>query len=214
MVETQRILPITYTAWSIRRILDEIERPGTGKRMTRRLPRRYRPGPGSRAIPSDLIALPGCIGGFRLPYRPGDLLYVREAWRTLAIYDHLPPRDLPDDAPIWYEADGPAPDGYGRYRHAMHMPRSRSRITQRVSGARVEMLWDISEADAIAEGCRPSDALWDGIRGCVGLAREAFEERWHQIHGPGTWAQNPWIAAYTMGEVWLANVDRLPARAA
>ena len=192
-----------FGAWSIRRILDEIERPGTGKRMTRRVLKPqpdYRGGYGCECDYEEwgwedqdgdhISVLDIAPNG----YRPGDLAYAREAWRTLAIYDHLPPRDLPDDAPIWYEADGPAPEGFGRYRSAMHMPRNRSRITQRVTGVRVERLLDISEDDARAEGIRGNAS---GPWGCEGLI-EDFADLWEQIHGPGSWDANPWVAVIEM----------------
>jgi hypothetical protein len=86
---------------------------------------------------------------------PGDRLYVKEPWRTLAIYDGLKPSELPKDAPIWYEADGPAPEGFGRYRHARFMPRWASRMTLEITEVRAARVQDISETDACAEGVEP-----------------------------------------------------------
>lgn len=131
------------------------------------------------------------------PYgQPGDLLWVREAWRTLAIYNDLPPRDLPRDAPIWYEADGPAPAQFtgGRYRNALFMMRWMSRGLDEVVEIRVERLQDISEADAREEGVEsyraehqiePSPLGWSPVG--------AYRLLWEFINGPGSWSANPWV---------------------
>lgn len=87
------------------------------------------------------------------PYQPGDRLRVGEAWRTLAEYDQLKPSELPDYAPIWYEADGPDPsDLTGRYRQGRFLPYRFRRLTLEVVSVGAERLQQISEQDAIAEG--------------------------------------------------------------
>ena len=91
--------------------------------------------------------------GLVSPYgMPGDRLWVRE---TFWCDD--------EDGSIIYRASGDAgivetnkhETGLARYnwRPAIFMPRWASRITLEVTGVRVERLQDISEADAIAEGC-------------------------------------------------------------
>lgn len=77
------------------------------------------------------------------PYgAPGDTLWVREAF-TLTV---------PSQKPI-YRATYNAETARGvRWRPSIHMPRWASRLTLEVVGVRVERLWDIGEADAIAEG--------------------------------------------------------------
>lgn len=141
------------------------------------------------------------------PYgQPGDLLWVREAWRTLAIYNDLPPRDLPRDAPIWYEADGPAPVQFagGRYRHARFMMRWMSRGLDEVVEIRVERLQDISEADAKAEGVvehwlgQDRRCNVDGGVMVGGSPIYAYRRLWEEINGAGTWAKNPlvWVVSF------------------
>lgn len=110
------------------------------------------------------------VCGMRCPYgKPGDILATREAWRTLAILDDFPPRDLRESAPIWYEADGPAPDWYdGRYRHARFMCRWMCRDRDEITAVRVERLGDLTESDARAEGVSSIAefvALWKSING-------------------------------------------------
>ncbi len=112
------------------------------------------------------------LGDFRVPYKIGDMLWVREAWRTFVSIDKVAPRDLLNGkrgAGVRYEADGMtlgiAKDGkrymgvadadrtaYGRVRASMHMPRWASRLTLVVTDVRVERLKDVSIEDALAEG--------------------------------------------------------------
>lgn len=130
-------------------------RADSPKTMTRRL---LNPQPWAKPEPTDdgrwqLFAGDEGSDPFPCPFGvPGDRLYGREAWRTLAKYDCLPPRDVPKTAPIWYEADGKAPPEFGRYRHGRFMVRWMARIVREVTSVAVERLSAISEADAMREG--------------------------------------------------------------
>jgi hypothetical protein len=119
-------------------------------------------GPGSPACPYGV---------------PGDLLYVKEAWRTAKSLDNLDGTKIAAKcldagyhapwAPMKFEADGyqcPTWHGFGngheiavpgRYRHARFMPRWASRITLRITEVRVQRLQDISDEDCKAEGIIP-----------------------------------------------------------
>ncbi|EFO33804.1 PmgT [Roseibium sp. TrichSKD4] len=107
-----------------------------------------------------------------LPYQVGDLLYVREAWKTFVSLDKVKPSELLNDkrgAGILYLADNAGLslsangerhesqvredlNAFGRLRPGMHMPRWASRITLKVTDVRVQRLQEISEKDAKAEG--------------------------------------------------------------
>jgi hypothetical protein len=142
----------------------------------------------------------------RCPYgKPGDRLWVREAWKAHTTFDHLPPRDIPQSH-VWYMAN----EGYkaeSRYRHGMFMPRWASRITLEITDVHVERLQDISEADCVAEGIqisskvRRSDTCY-GIYECLmpdgkthfnDSAYSLYRTLWEQINGAGSWAANPWV---------------------
>lgn len=124
--------------------------------------------------PASLSACPELC-----PYgKPGDRLWVREAWRVPVSLDDLSGKQIAEKClaagyrtpwcPIQYEADGarnsekdwrefgphPSTTMPGRYRHARFMPRWASRITLEVTGVRVERLQDIRPAQILAEGVR------------------------------------------------------------
>jgi hypothetical protein len=98
---------------------------------------------------------------------PGDRLWVRETW---AHHVHAQAALSDDDGPWVYAADGEMAlrSRLGdRWRPSIFMPRCASRITLEVKDTRVERLQDISEADAIAEGCKAQPfpgPWWQGYR--------------------------------------------------
>jgi hypothetical protein len=145
----------------------------------------------------------------RCPYgKPGDRLWVREAWRVGTKYDTKAPRDLaPRSMTVEYEAGGYACNGLtggwgthypatreypawvGKLRPGMFMPRWASRITLEVTGVRVERLQDISEADAIAEGIeRICAGRWrcygDEARAYCISASASYRSLWETINPP------------------------------
>lgn len=133
----------------------------------------------------------------------GDRLYVREACNT----------DWCDK--VIYRADGGSARDAGyasepKWRPSIHMPRWASRLTLTVTDVRVQRLQDISECDAVAEGCA----------GCLGpnpdfpdewdpTPQEEFHNLWNSLHDkPGTrWDDNPWLYALTF-TVAQGNIDQ------
>lgn len=171
------------------------------------------------------------IPGFSCPYgQPGDRLWVREAWADLTEthgqrWEKLNPETRLYERGvhpfIWYRADGDQPDaGSGannseKWRPSIHMPRPASRITLEITGVRVERLHDISEDDAISEGVERT-VTGDGWRRyCdadmemagvppVATARQSYFTLWNQIHGHGTWTENPWV--------WVVEFKRMESQ--
>lgn len=161
----------------------------------------------------------------KIPYYPGDLLWVRETWQQ------WPPQNrmLMEDRPRIYRATdeeprGPFPewsnwsDGKFRWRPGIHMNRWASRLTLEVTDVRIQRLHEISEADARAEGC---PVTWDGKPydpptpeqdSWQGYGRYSFCLLWSEINGKDSWAANPWVAAISF-IVHKCNVDAMPKRA-
>lgn len=152
-----------------------------------------------------------------LPFRVGDVLWVREAWAAFTTPHHeYGDCDLIECAPsemrsevqwvhendLVYRADGKSrPD---RWRSAATMPRWASRITLTVTDVSVRRLWDTTEDDAKAHGCRAHDAhiviqAGAGIRADMSnTALGALACAWdaeHSKHYP--WHSNPWVESFT-----------------
>jgi hypothetical protein len=160
------------------------------------------------------------FSALHVPYAPGDRLWVREAWRTNAMWDRFAPSALTEVSrqsgrvSVLFEAGGALPGSVeasdaGRYRHARFMPRWASRLTLAVTDVRVERLQEISEADAIAEGAPrlwmdDEDKFHEG--GPLASHRCGFMGLWDHINGPGAWEANPWILAVTF-VVRKGNID-------
>ena len=206
--------PILFSAPMVRAILEG------RKSQTRRV---VKPQPG------DAQWIEECAGGgwmvdrkqINFPYAPGMRLWVRESFSGPHRVDHLPPSLWPVNPPLWYWADGnPSSGDWTRPRPSIHMPRWASRILLEVTELRVERLQDISEADAIAEGCqRSEDDTTDNLPECpncngTGLytafsgdggalpdtdcnlcdtPEKRYRLLWEQINGPGSWDANPWV---------------------
>ena len=131
---------------------------------------------------------------------PGDLAWIREAWRTFRNYDHLKPSELLDlsygrpEQHIHYLADPLVELGErgitisGRYRHAWFMPRAFARVWLKILDVRPERLLQITD-----EGCRAEGMTGDGEE-----VLDKFAVIWDGLHEPpNDWAGNPWCWVYT-----------------
>lgn len=126
----------------------------------------------------------------RMPYgQPGDRLWVRESFSGPHEWATIPPSGWGwdhSDVPIWYWADGNPDHGdWTRPRPSIHMPRWASRITLEITDVRVQRVQDISEEDALAEGCRSQIKhsaafadLWDSINESRGFGWNANPYVW------------------------------------
>ena len=142
---------------------------------------------------------------FHKPYRPGDILYVRETFKI----DFL--SNIPGSGKIHYKADDTysdftfAPERYEMMRRAQlkpgwrpneNMPREAARIFLRVMDVRVERLRPISDTACMAEGIT---CAWN-----VDLP-DAFAEMWDSTIKPADrtlygWDANPWV--------WVIEFER------
>ena len=150
----------------------------------------------------------------RLPFQPGDLLYVRETWRITNAYDVLSPKEsvhfVGEDCEgfIQYQADGIKPDHmghWGKWRRSFHMPKAFSRIWLEVTAVRVERVQDATESDCIAEGIEGvgcDHRYADGL-GCTDCLNSGwveppgvgFRELWDSLNSRRgySWDSNPWV---------------------
>lgn len=115
------------------------------------------------------------------PYRPGDILYVRETWRPHSAWSG----SYSSGCEIEYKAGGEnliidgsviaVPERETPWRPSIHMPREAARIWLRVTDVRVERLQDMTEDDVIDEGAEPliqcpnEHRVYDGSGSLIGM---------------------------------------------
>ena len=135
------------------------------------------------------------------PYRPGEILYVREAFCKFT------PDDIINGIKYAYKADStPISEeirkdlGYKWY-PSIHMPREAARIFLRVTDVHVERLRDINDEEALKEGF--------GYFGAVDWVIEPFpdfQDTWDTLLKPKDralygWEANPWV--------WVIEFERV-----
>ena len=129
----------------------------------------------------------------RCPYGiPGDRLWVRESF-------------YPHDGFVTYMADClPGRTKGLRFKRSIHMPRKLSRINLEITEVGVERLHDISEENAIREGCKPlSVAGGYLVVASDGVTSEIGENYVHGIPKVG----DDWL-----GDRVVSHVQHRPAR--
>jgi hypothetical protein len=153
------------------------------------------------------------------PYgQPGDRLWVREAHLLDPPMDGTWPHlgdtfaainDIPEcyrsPEHVLYRATETDMDDW-RWRPSIHMPRWASRILLEIVSVRVERLYEISVADAIAEGIEPikwpdgvvrypdyAHAAPNGARITNMDAKRSFLTLWESINGRKSLEENPWV---------------------
>ena len=149
-------------------------------------------------------------GQFKCPYgKPGDLLYVREAWAKTNVAPIVETIDNP-----WtvYRTGDNRTDYGGPWKPGIHMKRCDSRITLRITDVRVERVQDITDPDVVAEGVTiPPGALMDRHGVTRSFGPRWFQPLWDSLNesrGLG-WDANPWVWVVSF-EVIKQNVDQLP----
>jgi hypothetical protein len=121
-----------------------------------------------------------------------DRMWVRETWAPLCDFDL--------EFGAMYRADNYPSDKVVdfKWKPSIHMPRWASRITLEITGVRVERLQDVSEADAMAEGCErielgPHEVHGMGVHPMTSTYGAAFADLWERINGFDSWDANPWV---------------------
>ncbi|WP_298967678.1 hypothetical protein [uncultured Methylobacterium sp.] len=122
---------------------------------------------------------------FKVPFVPGDRLWVREAHMFIGGGDPgilLYRADCREGARRQGLDNIPADEPKG-WRSPIFMPRALSRLTLIVTEVRVERLQDISEEDAIAEGATMRPACHGFRQQCGGWSMD-----WSQVGQPSKFA--------------------------
>lgn len=158
----------------------------------------------------------------RCPYgKRGDKLWVRETHAFTDLADGTPVvayaadksqiaigRAAPDSADYLIHDFKFADEVHvDRWKPSIHTPRWASRITLEITGVRAERLQEISEVNAIAEGCgihKPFSDHWQHRD----VAKEEYRCLWETLHPKigETWGHNPWV--------WVVEFKRLEGGAA
>lgn len=132
------------------------------------------------------FAIQGTEKVIRPPYRPGDILWVRETWaKSMA-------------GTFMYRADDKA-IVIDHWHPSIHMPREAARIFLRVTGVRAERLQELTLKDAEMEGMDLRDPMFT-----------KFVELWNSTvpkhpnkfkRYPYCWEDNPWV--------WVIEFERI-----
>lgn len=144
----------------------------------------------------------------------GDQLWVQQDWRVEGRYtDSYSDEEIrvnPSHFTVWRQAGVAFNDDFlGKIRPASSMPRWASRLLLEIADVRVERLHDISEADAIAEGCKKirdscyvfGGTGYDKAGLCHSSPTTAFAVLWDEINGRDSWAANPWLWCITFRRI-------------
>lgn len=222
------IKPILFNTEMVRAILDG------RKTCTRRLVK-FLPGENSQwtgYIKDGLMLYNGrnepCIR--KVPYQPGDIMYVRETWQYLYELDGNE-QIIEGTGKYYYAATDTIPfdtyvDASGvthervPWHPSIHMPKEAARIWLKVTDVRAERLQEMKPVDVIKEGAYPD--CWDclntygesGSQCCYGTEEECsqcdevmmeWEKLWNSTIKKSDidrygWDANPWV--------WVIEFER------
>ena len=140
----------------------------------------------------------GGVALIKLPYKPSDVLWVRETWANLGWGNYI------------YRADDlKRYEHYQHWRPSIHMPREAARIFLRVTDVEAAMLQNIDNGDAESEGCfgiprSCNGSCWYCLDTCwVESPAQQFRELWDSINAKRPeyqWDKNPWV--------WVISFER------
>lgn len=141
---------------------------------------------------------------FKLPYQPGDIIYVRETWyKGLERYMY---RADYSDTEKFYQG---GKEIEMKWHPSIHMPKEAARIWLKCTDVRVERLQEITESGAKAEGIR-------GYTKDGNLYKYAVTDDWwidyHNKHKEivtGTWWQDmPRTAKDAFSYLWNSTIKK------
>lgn len=139
---------------------------------------------------------------YKLPYQPGDILYVRETWCDDRQFTH-------DSTPGRYFYKASESDDFtSKWHPSIHMPKEAARIWLKVNDVHVERLQKMNEVDTAKEGIRTDVQTRrlddpDFIENFGGI--ELFKNLWNSTIKKSDldrygWDANPWV--------WVIEFER------
>ena len=153
------------------------------------------------------------------PYRPGDILYVRETWCDpggtgwpILYKGDMPMHWDAEDTETGIAVDLKAADY--KWRPSIHMPREAARIFLRVTRMGAERVQDITDEGAWKEGCVDRDDFRRVWNDCYSKPRPVKDEGgiityyesypWDDICETRTYRGEPW---YVIGNPWTWVIE-------
>jgi len=138
--------------------------------------------------------------------KPGDLLWVKESFTKTPDFGYAYKANLSADSEDlrkdYLKTKG---NEWAKWKSSFHMPKAAARVWLMVEDIRVERLWDITEADAKAEGVEYIESdnffqkgwknynLTDLDDPNFHTALLSFESLWLKIKGEESFQSNPWL---------------------
>lgn len=190
------VKPILFNTEMVRTILDG------RKSCTRRIVKGFIPNNAvwgyTAFTPKGCISCRGTFADgygekfFKLPCKPGDILYVRETWKKALngyyYYEDWQRNDIADVT---------------KWKPSIHMPKEAARIWLKVTDVRVERLQEIDGKEILEEGVNSlvhPDAFYFDMN-----QRELFERVWNSTIKKSDldrygWNANPWV--------WVIKFER------
>lgn len=229
------VKPILFSGDMIRAILDG------RKTQTRRVikPQPMTDTPELWEMPSGDFLTDSNDYCVKCPYgQPGDLLWVRETWKAGGLLAFHKPSETKGCGRFTYKADAEQlkRDELIPWHPSIHMPRSASRITLKITEVRVQRIQEITTEDVLAESVRiPTDENGHGLIQLTGkypasrylpkgfmrtvndeqLIRAYWASLWDSINDKSGfgWNTNPWVWCLSF-DVIRENVDAVLSKAA
>lgn len=143
-----------------------------------------------------------CGHPMRQPYKPGDILWVRETWRKTGVLIQPYAYRADEDRLHLVGEDGQRLSVMYRWRPSIHMPKEAARLFLRVTEIRAERLQDITSNDCAKEGVEREAISAVGEE----FARGIFSDIWDNTVKPTDapcygWKANPWV--------WVIEFERV-----
>lgn len=152
--------------------------------------------------------LEGMWQGVDVPYKTGDILWVRETFFCTKNHEHTPLFN--NKGKYVYKATDDF-IGCHKWKPSIHMPKEACRLFLKITNVRAERLKEISENDAIAEGLKTTVSpktgttvykIYDiGFSAYNHSSIDSFFSLWKSINGKESLESNPWV--------WVIEFERI-----